>query len=175
MLRVTTERGGDVEQLRLARLRRGWSQAALAEAAGVQPSTVLRLEHGTPPRPATLAKLCRALGCALDELLTAAELAVVGTRPRAANPPAVQAIGEGAAAPGTQDRGPIETATPPLICWYDSQPLDVDGDCWHIILADAAAEALPVVAHLACWQGAQPRPTVAPCCRRDGACEQRWA
>src|SRR3954471_8824931 len=85
LLGPTTEPrpGENMQQLRVWRLRRGLSQAQLAATTGLRPSTILRLEHATTqPPPPTLGRLSTALACTVDELLTAAELATVGTRPR---------------------------------------------------------------------------------------------
>jgi transcriptional regulator with XRE-family HTH domain len=51
-------------RLRRLRLRDGLSQRDLAERAGLTQSTVLRLENEqVAPRPSTVRKLARALGC----------------------------------------------------------------------------------------------------------------
>lgn len=56
---------------RLVRYRsaKGWSQAALAEAAGVAPTQISRYESGVnQPRPQVVAKLAKALGIDFDLL-----------------------------------------------------------------------------------------------------------
>lgn len=61
-----------VDPGRLARLRaeKSWDRAALARASGLSPSMIVMIERGERrPRPATLAALCRALGCAPADLL----------------------------------------------------------------------------------------------------------
>lgn len=131
-----------MEQLRLARLRCGLSQAALAERAGMRPSTILRLEQGrAQPRPATLGKLSHALGCSVDALLTPAELATVGTRPRATR------------SNGAQDR---DAAAGREVCAACGQPLTAAD--WRHLAAGGRV-------HRACWKRQQPRPPLAPCCR----------
>jgi transcriptional regulator with XRE-family HTH domain len=58
------------ERLRRLRLRDGWSQLDLAERAGVTQSTVLRLENSqVSPKPSTVRKLARALGCPSRDLM----------------------------------------------------------------------------------------------------------
>ncbi len=52
-----------MHRLRSLRLERAMTQADLAEAAGVTPGTILRLERGErPPFPTTIRKLGEALG-----------------------------------------------------------------------------------------------------------------
>ena len=121
----------------------------LAERAGVQPSTILRLEHGTPPRPATLGKLAAALGCTVDALLTADELATVGTRPRAPR----------------RDGGPAREPAP--VCARCGQPCPAE-DRWHAGGADRA-DGAPLW-HRQCRKAQTPRPELAPCCYPGGAC-----
>lgn len=56
------------EALRLARLRRGWTQAQLADAAGLRVETIARIERGHVARPAaeTLEKLSAALSVTVE-------------------------------------------------------------------------------------------------------------
>ena len=62
-IRKTLEYLGD--EVRLARLERGLSQAALAEWSGISQSTVSRFERGLTPGTGliTLGRLLQALGC----------------------------------------------------------------------------------------------------------------
>ncbi len=57
-------------RMRAIRRRRGLTQAALAERAGLSPETVSALERGKhAPRADSLAALARALGCPPEQLL----------------------------------------------------------------------------------------------------------
>ncbi len=56
---ILTELG---ERMALVRLERNWTQAELAEAAGVSKRTVERLEAGKSLQLSSLIRLCRALG-----------------------------------------------------------------------------------------------------------------
>lgn len=47
--------------VRQARKAKGWTNAALAEAAGVAPNTVSSIEAGKPTRPGTLSAVMHAL------------------------------------------------------------------------------------------------------------------
>ena len=62
---------GTGERLQNIRRLRMWTQARLAQEAGVSPTTVSGIETGKIERPHfdTLGKLARALGVAPDELL----------------------------------------------------------------------------------------------------------
>jgi len=62
-IRRTLEHLGD--EVRLARLERGLSQAALAEWCGISQSTISRFERGLTPGTGliTLGRLLHALGC----------------------------------------------------------------------------------------------------------------
>lgn len=51
-----------VQQLRQARKAKGWSQAQLAQEAGLAPNTVMRLESGQKVRPGSLTAAMAALG-----------------------------------------------------------------------------------------------------------------
>lgn len=56
------------------RVRRGWTQARLAQAAGMSPASISRLETGQRQVTANdLAPLCRALGVGLAELIARAD------------------------------------------------------------------------------------------------------
>jgi transcriptional regulator with XRE-family HTH domain len=58
------------DRMKAAREERGWSQAELAEAAGLPPAAVSRYESGKyEPSVASLRKLLDALGCSADWLL----------------------------------------------------------------------------------------------------------
>ena len=59
----------EVARLRTLRRRRGWTQAQLAEAAGVGVATITRLEAaGVAPRPSTLARIAAALGVRIPDV-----------------------------------------------------------------------------------------------------------
>src|SRR5439155_12883789 len=135
-------------------------------------STVQRLEQGAEwPRPTTVGKLCQALEVSLDQLLTADELAVA-TRTRARLPRPIReaaAVGAG----GGQDLDAPDAAARGLVCAYDGQPLAAAGDCWHVRPVDDPHAPLGA-AHLQCLLAQSPRPTIAPCCRKGGACGQLW-
>lgn len=136
-----------MEKLRLARLRRGLSQQALAERAGMRASTVLRLELGrAQPRPVTLSKLSTALGCSVDALLSPDELATVGTRPRP-----------------TRSNGAQAREAVPLGCVACGQPL-TSADWRHLAAGGRV--------HRQCWKAQSPRPALAACCR-GGPCGVR--
>ena len=50
------------DQVRRARIVRGWTQADLSERAGVDRTQISRIEHGQPMYSAsTIARICRAL------------------------------------------------------------------------------------------------------------------
>lgn len=51
-----------MHELRRLRIEHAWSQAALAQAAGVSEFTILRLEQGKGVRPSTIGKVAAALG-----------------------------------------------------------------------------------------------------------------
>ena len=63
------------ERVQNVRLMRMWTQARLAQEAGVSPTTVSGIETGKIERPhfGTLGKLARALGVAPEELLDSRE------------------------------------------------------------------------------------------------------
>ena len=75
------------ERLRKLRARRGWSQERLAEAAGLEPKTISRLENNAvdDPRPETLRRVVDALGATPAQLydpVDVAEFAAgLGVRP----------------------------------------------------------------------------------------------
>lgn len=59
--------------IREARENKGLSQAKLAQAVEVDPSTIIRAERGTNiPHAFTLAAICDELGLSVDTLLAAA-------------------------------------------------------------------------------------------------------
>ena len=69
-----TERGPrvdlDVNALRIFRITHGWTQFDLAVAAGVQPSTICRIETGSQcPTMSTAQKLAIALQVRLEALI----------------------------------------------------------------------------------------------------------
>lgn len=56
--------------LAVLRLRRGWSQRALADAIGVKQPHIARLESGqNDPSLGTMRKLARALGVSIEEIV----------------------------------------------------------------------------------------------------------
>ena len=63
------------ERVQNVRLMRMWTQARLAQEAGVSPTTISGIETGKIGRPhfGTLGKLARALGVAPEELLGSRE------------------------------------------------------------------------------------------------------
>lgn len=77
------------DRLRAARLRKGWSQAKLAEESGVSQQLISKLERGEAQATKEGPALAGALGMSLDELL-------LGQPPR----PAGGVSAETAAAPG---------------------------------------------------------------------------
>jgi transcriptional regulator with XRE-family HTH domain len=72
MERLSMERGTAGKRLVVIRESRMWTQARLAEEAGVSPTTVSGIESGRISRPrfGTLRKLARALGVEPEELLS---------------------------------------------------------------------------------------------------------
>jgi transcriptional regulator with XRE-family HTH domain len=71
--RLSMQSGMIGRKLGAIRERRMWTQARLAEEAGVSPTTVSGIESGRISRPhfGTLRKLARALGVEAEELVTA--------------------------------------------------------------------------------------------------------
>ncbi len=67
------DRGAAGARIAVIRERRMWTQARLAEEAGISPTTVSGIESGRISRPhfGTLRKLARALGVEPEELLSA--------------------------------------------------------------------------------------------------------
>lgn len=63
------EQGVTLPGLKAWRLWKGWKQVELAQASGVTPATISRLEHGQPARLGTVAKLAKGLGIAREQLL----------------------------------------------------------------------------------------------------------
>ncbi len=62
-----------MKQIQRLRVEQGMSQAILAEALGVDSSTVAKWESGgIYPRAQLLPKLAQILGCTIDELFAAA-------------------------------------------------------------------------------------------------------
>ena len=61
-------------RIRAARKSRGWSQAALAQAAGVAEGTVARVERGDKVRPGNLYSIRVTLGIDKDEPSSRAEM-----------------------------------------------------------------------------------------------------
>jgi transcriptional regulator with XRE-family HTH domain len=73
-----------LRELRRVRRSKGFSQRALAKAAGVSPSTIYELESGRrSANPSTLAKLAVALGVEIVDLLEEPD------RPKATAPPSL--------------------------------------------------------------------------------------
>lgn len=77
------ERGEAGTRIAVIRERRMWTQARLAEEAGISPTTVSGLESGRILRPhfGTLRKLARALGVEPEELISAPGVAERDARP----------------------------------------------------------------------------------------------
>jgi transcriptional regulator with XRE-family HTH domain len=73
--RLSMERSAVSRNLMSIRERRMWTQARLADEAGVSPTTVSGIESGRISRPhfGTLRKLARALGVEPEELLSVPE------------------------------------------------------------------------------------------------------
>lgn len=65
----------NTDRMKLARLEKGYSQAALAQKSGVTLVTVCLLEtkKTKTPRPSTIKKICDALGIAVTDVLVAVE------------------------------------------------------------------------------------------------------
>lgn len=63
----------EVHKLALIRYEKGYTVRGLAEAAGVVPSTIYKIEHGQPASMATLVKLAKVLEIPLAEMLPFAE------------------------------------------------------------------------------------------------------
>jgi transcriptional regulator with XRE-family HTH domain len=72
---LSVERNAASRNLTIIRERRMWTQARLADEAGVSPTTVSGIENGRISRPhfGTLRKLARALGVEPEELLSGPE------------------------------------------------------------------------------------------------------
>jgi transcriptional regulator with XRE-family HTH domain len=72
---LSVERNAAGRNLTMIRERRMWTQARLADVAGVSPTTVSGIESGRILRPhfGTLRKLARALGVEPEELLSVPE------------------------------------------------------------------------------------------------------
>jgi transcriptional regulator with XRE-family HTH domain len=57
------------KRIRAYREFRGWSQARLAGAAGLDPKTISELEDGRPSQSSTIQRIAPALGIKTDDLL----------------------------------------------------------------------------------------------------------
>lgn len=69
------------ESIRRARQSHGWTQAALAERAGLSPNYVARLERGELGASLFVAtKICDALGVSIDSLMTSNDAVRSGKR-----------------------------------------------------------------------------------------------
>lgn len=67
---VAREYYADAKGLAVLRLRRGWSQRTLAEAAGMKQPHIARLESGqNDPSLGTMRRLAKALGISLEDLV----------------------------------------------------------------------------------------------------------
>lgn len=79
------------EQIATLRRARGLTQRALAQAIGLSPEHLSRIEHGRrpPPRRAVVLLLCEALGAAAESDLTRHLLATAGYLPETKPEPAV--------------------------------------------------------------------------------------
>ncbi len=134
-----------MERLRLARLQRGWSQQRLAEASGLQASTITRLEQRDAPlpKPATVGALSRTLDVELERLLSDSELTAL-----------LQPKGHG------KTNAQVDEA-----CIFGCGRPD---ELWHVQVPNT--ERI-VVAHSECVRAAYP----APCCQAGGTCGQDWS
>uniref|UniRef100_A0A6M3J816 Putative DNA binding, helix-turn-helix domain containing protein n=1 Tax=viral metagenome TaxID=1070528 RepID=A0A6M3J816_9ZZZZ len=55
--------------IRIKRIERNWTQVQLAEAAGMTPGTVGRIERGEPCTLAVLERIAAAFKCTVGDLL----------------------------------------------------------------------------------------------------------
>lgn len=79
--------------VQLARRHRGWSQADLAEAAGVSDETISRIERGAvDPSLVTAAALAEALELSLDTLAGRTRWPAVAREPSEPEPPHVEEL-----------------------------------------------------------------------------------
>ena len=73
------------DKLRLKRIEAGLNQTDLAQVAGIQQSHISKLERGVSDTTAkSLARIAKALGCPITDLLAEHELAKGAPRGRAA-------------------------------------------------------------------------------------------
>lgn len=66
----------DPARLRHARLAKALTQAELAKAAGVNRTTIVRLESGRPAQPSSVRRIAGALGVEVGEFATVVGVAV---------------------------------------------------------------------------------------------------
>jgi ribosome-binding protein aMBF1 (putative translation factor) len=59
----------DTKKIQRARHVRGWTKAKLATVAGINPSTVRRVEEAEYLTPQTVKKIADALGLTMEELV----------------------------------------------------------------------------------------------------------
>ena len=75
----------DPDKLRRKRIEAGLNQTGLAEATGIQQSHISKLERGvSDTTPKSLARIAKALGCTVTDLLAEHELAKGAPKGRAA-------------------------------------------------------------------------------------------
>lgn len=67
---VTDDTSSIATRVRMMRTQRGWSLKQLGDRAGIDPSTIWKIEAGATPNPgnATLGKISQALGVSLSEI-----------------------------------------------------------------------------------------------------------
>lgn len=84
------------ESIRRARQEHGWTQAALAERAGLSPNYIARLERGELGASLFVAaKICEALSITIDSLMGTSDIMRSGKRRVAGEPPPNgRAVGE---------------------------------------------------------------------------------
>ena len=114
------------ERVQSIRRLRMWTQARLAQEAGVSPTTVSGIETGKIGRPhfGTLGKLAQALGVAPEELLDSRE-SVEQRGPAHLSLGWARGTGEGEFEQGLE-RASLEASTPSLAGWTSSRGASSD-------------------------------------------------
>lgn len=75
----------DPDKLRLKRIEAGLNQTDLAQVTGIQQSHISKLERGaSDTTPKSLARIAKALGCTITDLLAEHELAKGAPKGKAA-------------------------------------------------------------------------------------------